>query len=93
VTAELKLPVPATVAEHWLVCPVSTEVGKHETLTKVMEAGGGVTVMLAVPASVESSVDVAVIVSDPEAGTVAGAVYTPELVMVPEVAVHVTVEL
>jgi hypothetical protein len=30
---ELKLPVPATVAEHWLVWPICTLVGEQETVT------------------------------------------------------------
>jgi hypothetical protein len=38
-------------------------------------------------------VEVALIVSDPEAGTVAGAVYNPELEIVPETADQVTAEL
>ena len=56
--------------------------------------GTGVTVViLAEPVFVESSVEVAVMVSDPEAGTVAGAVYSPELEMAPETADQLTVEL
>jgi hypothetical protein len=46
-----------------------------------------------VPDLVESSVDVALIVSEPEAGALAGAVYSPELETVPETADQVTVEL
>jgi hypothetical protein len=42
---------------------------------------------------VESCEEVAVMVSDPEAGTVAGAVYSPALEIVPEAADQVTVEL
>jgi hypothetical protein len=80
------------VAEHWLVWPVRTPVGLHETLTDVI-VGGAVIVRLAEPDLVESWVDVALIVSDPEAGTVAGAVYSPELEIVPETADQVTAEL
>ena len=35
------MPVPATVAEHWLVCPVWMEIGAQETVTDVMVADGG----------------------------------------------------
>jgi hypothetical protein len=86
------LPVPDTVAEHWLVWPVWTLVGLQETLTDVM-LGGGATVTVAVPNLVESDVEVALTVSDPEVGMVAGAVYSPELEMVPETADQVTAEL
>jgi hypothetical protein len=36
VTAELKFPVPVTVAEHWLVWPEVTVDGEQATLTPVM---------------------------------------------------------
>jgi hypothetical protein len=36
VTAELKFPVPATVAEHWLVCPDVTVEGVHDAVTDVI---------------------------------------------------------
>lgn len=36
VTAELKLPVPWTVAEYWLVWPVSMAVGVQDTPTEVI---------------------------------------------------------
>jgi hypothetical protein len=84
------LAVPVTVVEHWLVCPVWTLVGAQETPTEVIV--GGVTATVAVPDFEESCVEVALIVSDPEAGTVAGAVYSPELEIVPETADQVTVE-
>jgi hypothetical protein len=35
VTVELKLPVPVTVAEHWLVWPDVTVEGEHDTVTDV----------------------------------------------------------
>ena len=72
VTVESKLPVPCTVAEHWLVWPSCTVAGLHETLTEVIV--GTVTVTFAVPDFVESWVEVALTVADPEAGTVPGAV-------------------
>ena len=34
-TAELKLPMPWTTAEHWLVCPDWIASGKQEALTEV----------------------------------------------------------
>jgi hypothetical protein len=55
--------------------------------------GGGVTVMVVEPDLVESWVEDAFMVSDPEAGTVAGAVYSPEPETVPETADQVTAEL
>jgi hypothetical protein len=91
VTVGSKLPVPWTVAEHRLVWFSSTVIGVHETLTDVI-VGGGVTVTVAVPDFVESCMEVALIVSDPEAGTVGGAVYSPEPEIVPETADQVTVE-
>jgi hypothetical protein len=42
---------------------------------------------------VESWVEVAVIAAEPEAGTVAGDVYSPELEIVPEFADQVATEL
>ena len=37
VTAELKFPVPITVAEHWLVCPYMMVEGEQVTLTEVID--------------------------------------------------------
>jgi hypothetical protein len=37
VTAELKLPLPVTVTEHWLVFPGCTLAGTQETLTEVID--------------------------------------------------------
>ena len=36
VTVELKLPVPETMAEHWLVCPDETVDGVHDAVTDVI---------------------------------------------------------
>ena len=72
---------------------VRMDVGVHATATEVMVTGIAVTVTLAEPALVESWEEMAVMVSDPEAGTVAGAVYSPALEIVPEAADQVTVEL
>lgn len=36
VTAVLKLPVPITVAEHWLVPPYVIVIGEHESVTEVI---------------------------------------------------------
>ena len=73
VTVGSKLPVPCTVAVHWLVWPSGTMVGLHATPTEVM-MGGAVIVIVAVPDFVASCVEVAVMVAEPELGTVAGAV-------------------
>jgi hypothetical protein len=54
-------------------------------------AAGGFTVTVAVPDFVGSCVEVAVMVALPELGTVAGAVYSPELEIVPVLADQVTV--
>jgi hypothetical protein len=92
VTAELKAPVPATVAAQVAVCAVVIEAGVAVTETEVIVTAA-VTDTLADPDLMESSVLFAVMVSDPDAGTVAGAVYSPELEIVPETADQVTVEL
>lgn len=91
-TEELKLPDPETEALHWLVWPAGTVVGVHETLTDVI-VDGAVIVTLAEPDLVESWVEVALMVSVPEAGTDIGAMYRPELEIVPETADQVTAEL
>ena len=36
-TVELYLPFPATVTEHWLVCPGCTPAGTQDMLTDVMD--------------------------------------------------------
>jgi hypothetical protein len=68
------------------------DAGEQVTDSEVIVTGT-VTVTVVDPDLVESSVDAAVMVSDPEAGTVAGAVYDPELEIEPETADHITVEL
>lgn len=93
VTALLKLPVPCTVAAQVDVWVVKMDEGEQSAVTDVIVTGTEVTVTLAEPDLVESWVEVAVTVSEPEAGTLAGAVYSPELEIVPETADHVTVEL
>jgi hypothetical protein len=64
------------------------DAGEHEALTDLM-AGGGVTVTLALPDLVVSSVEVAVMVAAP----VAVGVNTPANEMVPPVAIQLTPEL
>jgi hypothetical protein len=64
----------------------------HETETEEM-IPETVTVNVADPDLVESWVAVALTVSDPEVGMFAGAVYNPELEIVPEAADQVTAEL
>ena len=58
------------IAEQVEGSPFATDVGKHEVLTET----AGFIVMLTGPDLVTSSVEVAVTVSLPEVGTVAGAV-------------------
>ena len=77
-TDELKLPVPETVAEHWLVCPIGTLTALHETCTNVID-GAAVMVTIVVPYFVVSCVDVAVIVAVPDPA----GVKTPALLTVP----------
>jgi hypothetical protein len=55
--------------------------------------GGDVILIDAVPASVESCVEVAFMFATPELGGAAGAVYRPELEIVPESVNQATVEL
>ncbi len=76
-------------AEVW---DVKIDAGEHVTVTEVI-VGGTVTVIVAEPDLVESCVEVALMVSEPEAGAVAGAVYSPELEIAPETADQVTPEL
>jgi len=64
-------------------------VGLHETETEVM-AEGAVTVIVVDPDLVESCVEVAVMVTEP---ALLGAVKSPEELIVPLLALHVTVEL
>ena len=72
VTVEAKLPVPVTLAAHWEVLPVTTEVGVQVAVTAVMVAATMVTV--AVPDLAVFAVLVAVMVTGLVAGTAAGAV-------------------
>jgi hypothetical protein len=74
---------------HCDVCPVCTELGLQETETEVT-VGGAVTFTVAVPDLVVSCVDVAVTVTLPAA---LGAVRSPDELMVPALALQVTVEL
>ena len=46
VTEVLKLPVPTTLAEHWLVWPVVRSDGEHVTLTDVTEEAAEAGVLL-----------------------------------------------
>jgi hypothetical protein len=87
-TELLKLPDPETFgvqADVWLVW---MDVGKHTAVTEVI-VEGAVTVTVAEPDLVKSSVDVAVIATVP----VAEGVNTPADVIVPYVADQVTPEL
>jgi hypothetical protein len=57
VTPELKLPVPATVAEHWLAFPGCRLLATQLTVTEVMvgEGGGGVLLRVTPPQPAEHS--------------------------------------
>jgi len=91
VTAELKFPVPVTVAEHWLVWLDWMVEGEHATVTDVM-VPAGVTVTIAVPDFVASCVAVAVIVTAVLVATT-WAVNRPAAEIVPAFALQVTAEL
>jgi hypothetical protein len=94
VTAELKLPVPETVAEHWVVWPGWRLAAAQETVTDVIVgAVGAVIAIFAEPSFVGSSVEIALTLSEPDVGTVDGEVYRPEVETVPEAADQVTFEL
>jgi hypothetical protein len=87
-TELLKLPIPVTVGEQVDVWFVWIDEGEQSTVTEVI-VEGTVTVTIAEPDLVESSVDVAVIVAAPAAE----GVNTPAAVIVPFVADQVTPEL
>jgi hypothetical protein len=91
-TEALKLPVPVTAGAQVEVCDVEMEAGEQVTATEVI-VSGTVTVTVVEPDLVESCVEVALMVSEPKAGALAGAVYCPELEIVPETADQVTLEL
>jgi hypothetical protein len=74
VTPELNDPVPLTVAAHVAVCAVVMEAGVAATVMPVIVAEGDVMVIDAVEDFEESCVDVALMVSRPEEGTVEDAV-------------------
>ncbi len=90
VAAELKLPVPCTVAVHCEVALVAIVDGLHATPTEEIVGGVACTVIIAVPDLVVSCVLVAVTVTDPAEP---GAVNNPLPLIVPPLAVQVTAEL
>jgi len=93
-TAALKLPVPFTVAAHWLVCAGVMDAGEQLTATEVMV--GPATVTVAEPDLVASWVDVAVRVAFVAVFSEEVGVKTPALLTVPALAgltVHATAEL
>jgi hypothetical protein len=85
-------PVPLIVTVV-LLAPTITDGGRSPEMDGTGLLGGGVTVTVAEPDLALSWVDVAVMEVEPEAGTVAGAVYSPELEIVPDPAVQLTPEL
>lgn len=91
VTALLKLPVPVTVAEHWLVWLDWIVEGEHITVTEVI-VPDGFTVTVVMPDLDVSCDEVAVMVTGVVEGTI-GALKTPEAVIEPPLAIHVTPEL
>lgn len=90
VTVELKLPVPCTVAVHCAVAFAAIVDGVHATPTEEIVGAADFTVIVAVPDLVVSSVLIAVTVTDP---VEPGAVNNPLPLIVPPLALHVTVEL
>lgn len=73
-----------TVAENCLVRPVTMVAVFGLTATVI--AGGAVTVTVAAPVFVVSACEVAVTVTVPPVGTLDGAVYKPDALMVPMLA-------
>jgi hypothetical protein len=90
VTAELKLPVPWTVAAHCDVAFVAIVDGLQTTPTEEIVGGAAITVIVARPDLIVSCVLVAVTVTDPAEP---GAINSPLPLIVPALAVHVTAEL
>ena len=90
VTAELKLPVPVTVAVHCEFVVATMVDGLHAACTEVIVDAGAFTVTETVPALFESCVLVAVTVT---AAAVAGDVKSPLELTVPALADQVTAEL
>jgi len=92
VTAELKLPVPCTVALHCEVALGAIVEGLHATETEEIVGGLAAiaTITVAVPDLLESSLLVAVTVT---VAAELGAVSIPFALIDPLLAVHVTVEL
>jgi hypothetical protein len=78
------LDVFVTLAENCCVRPVVTVAVLGLTVTTT--AGGAVTVTTAVPDFVESACEVAMTVTVPPVGTVVGAVYSPDALIVPMLA-------
>jgi hypothetical protein len=89
VTAELYAPVPVTVAVQEDVCVIKIALGEQATETDVI-VGGKMTDTVIDPEMLVSCADVAVMVTLP---AVPGAVKSPDELIVPALAVHVTVEL
>ena len=87
--------MPETAAAQVAVCVMEMEEGVAVTKTPVMVGSGVVMVTgtTADPDFVASSVEIALTVSQPELGAVIGAVYIPELEIVPVTADQITAEL
>jgi hypothetical protein len=93
-TVLVNAPVPATVGVHVVVSTFVIDAGLHTTATPVIVGAGGVVIVIvAVPDLVGSALEVALMTSDPEAGTFAGAAYNPTLEIVPDVADQETSEV
>lgn len=89
-TAELKPPVPVTVAVHCEVVPATMVDGLHAACTEVMMDAGAFTVTKTEPDLVGSCILVAVTVT---AAAVAGDVKSPLELTLPALADQVTAEL
>ncbi len=74
VTAELKAPVPATVAAQFELPLIAMLVGVQVTATEVTATGAVVMTTLADEETVGVCTEVAVMVALPDTGAVAGAV-------------------
>jgi hypothetical protein len=86
VTLELKLPVPLTVALHWVGAPTCVLGGLAVTVTDVMVGGGKFIVIVAEPDLLGSCTETALQLPVP----VPDGVKTPEESIVPSVALQFT---
>ena len=93
-TVFVNAPVPETVGVQDVVWTLVIDAGLHVRETPlIVGAGAAVMAMVAVPDLDGSALEVALMVSEPDDGTVVGAEYMPPVVIDPEMAVQEMSEL